>query len=160
MVLEKMGAEGVVLGKEQVGNIEENTLIASLCDLLERVWSHAIQQKQGKSALWSHLLKFQELEECNDNTKASDSGYFTPGALCSPGSSVKGYNSLSVKLFFSVVHFCTSVRKKLNQRGQTTLTNCFFSHTPHAAITWCALRKRLDCTYFLYVYLFWLFVLS
>lgn len=63
MVLEKMGAEGLILGKEQVGNIEENTLIASLCDLLERVWSHAVQQKHGKSALWNHLLKYQEYEE-------------------------------------------------------------------------------------------------
>lgn len=80
MVVEKMGAEGVHLGKEQIGNVEENTLIASLCDLLERVWSHAIQQKQGKSALWCHLLRYQEQDECNDNAnKPADPTYLTPG---------------------------------------------------------------------------------
>ncbi|KAK6630277.1 hypothetical protein RUM44_004944 [Polyplax serrata] len=68
MVLEKMGAEGLILGKEQIGNVEENTLIASLCDLLERVWSHAVQQKHGKSALWNHLLRYQEYEESNSKT--------------------------------------------------------------------------------------------
>lgn len=68
MVLEKMGTEGLILGKEQVGNIEENTLIASLCDLIERVWSHAVQQKQGKSALWDHLLKYQTYEENSSKT--------------------------------------------------------------------------------------------
>lgn len=85
MVVEKMGAEGVLLGKEQIGNVEENTLIASLCDLLERVWSHAIQEKQGKSALWSHLLRFQKQEECNDNSKPMDPVYLTPGMCMKMG---------------------------------------------------------------------------
>lgn len=57
--MEKMGAEGVVLG-EQLGHVEENTLIASFCDHLEKVWSHGMQQKQGKSALWSHLVRFKD----------------------------------------------------------------------------------------------------
>uniref|UniRef100_A0A4W3GVD9 DENN/MADD domain containing 5B n=1 Tax=Callorhinchus milii TaxID=7868 RepID=A0A4W3GVD9_CALMI len=65
MLVEKMGHEAVELGhgEANITGLEENTLIASLCDLLERIWSHGLQVKQGKSALWSHLLHFQESEE-------------------------------------------------------------------------------------------------
>ena len=48
MLVEKMGQEAVELGHGE-GNIigvEENTLIASLCDLLERIWSHGLQTKK------------------------------------------------------------------------------------------------------------------
>ncbi|KAM9301660.1 DENN domain-containing protein 5A [Gastrophryne carolinensis] len=87
MLVEKMGREAVELGHGEVSitGVEENTLIASLCDLLERIWSHGLLVKQvspylsslpikgystshlcpvfvpqGKSALWSHLLHYQE----------------------------------------------------------------------------------------------------
>ncbi|XP_066561382.1 DENN domain-containing protein 5B isoform X13 [Amia ocellicauda] len=65
MLVEKMGHEAVELGhgEASITGLEENTLIASLCDLLERIWSHGLQVKQGKSALWSHLLQYQEREE-------------------------------------------------------------------------------------------------
>ncbi|KAM6306900.1 LOW QUALITY PROTEIN: DENN domain-containing protein 5B-like [Podargus strigoides] len=65
MLVEKMGHEAVELGhgEANITGLEENTLIASLCDLLERIWSHGLQVKQGKSALWSHLLQYQEREE-------------------------------------------------------------------------------------------------
>ncbi|XP_068134357.1 LOW QUALITY PROTEIN: DENN domain-containing protein 5B [Hyperolius riggenbachi] len=65
MLVEKMGHEAVELGHADVNitGLEENTLIASLCDLLERIWSHGLQVKQGKSALWSHLVHFQERAE-------------------------------------------------------------------------------------------------
>ncbi|KAM7366804.1 hypothetical protein PAMP_014748 [Pampus punctatissimus] len=61
MLVEKMGREAVELGhgEANITGLEENTLIASLCDLLERIWSHGLQVKQGKSALWSHLLHYQ-----------------------------------------------------------------------------------------------------
>uniref|UniRef100_A0A3Q3N9X7 DENN/MADD domain containing 5A n=1 Tax=Mastacembelus armatus TaxID=205130 RepID=A0A3Q3N9X7_9TELE len=67
MLVEKMGREAVELGHGEVSitGVEENTLIASLCDLLERIWSHGLQVKQGKSALWSHLLHYQENKEKN-----------------------------------------------------------------------------------------------
>ncbi|XP_052808274.1 DENN domain-containing protein 5B-like isoform X7 [Mya arenaria] len=68
MLVEKMGQEAVELGHSE-GNltgVEENTLIASLCDLLERIWSHGLQTKKGKSALWSHVLNFVEIEEGNE----------------------------------------------------------------------------------------------
>uniref|UniRef100_A0A8C1P9A4 DENN/MADD domain containing 5A n=1 Tax=Cyprinus carpio TaxID=7962 RepID=A0A8C1P9A4_CYPCA len=72
MLVEKMGREAVELGHGEVSitGVEENTLIASLCDLLERIWSHGLQVKQGKSALWSHLLHYQESKEKRDATPA------------------------------------------------------------------------------------------
>lgn len=108
MLVEKMGREAVELGHGEVSitGVEENTLIASLCDLLERIWSHGLQVKQvsderrtksppgylqaaqltfpflsssifqGKSALWSHLLHYQENKEKNNAT---------PGSLGPPG---------------------------------------------------------------------------
>ncbi|OWK18191.1 hypothetical protein Celaphus_00009090, partial [Cervus elaphus hippelaphus] len=77
MLVEKMGREAVELGHGEVNitGVEENTLIASLCDLLERIWSHGLQVKQGKSALWSHLLHYQE----NRQRK------LTPGSLSTSG---------------------------------------------------------------------------
>lgn len=108
MLVEKMGREAVELGHGEVSitGVEENTLIASLCDLLERIWSHGLQVKQvrkpnlfhllytwlinlvkknnhtthfpcqGKSALWSHLLHYQESKEKSNAT---------PGSLGPPG---------------------------------------------------------------------------
>ncbi|XP_075214645.1 DENN domain containing pinstripe isoform X2 [Lycorma delicatula] len=79
MLVEKMGSEAVELGHTgQTSLVEENTLIASLCDLLERIWSHGLQAKQGKSALWSHLTNYQELEECNNSSKPIDPNFLSP----------------------------------------------------------------------------------
>ncbi|XP_073177534.1 DENN domain-containing protein 5B isoform X3 [Lepidochelys kempii] len=73
MLVEKMGHEAVELGhgEANITGLEENTLIASLCDLLERIWSHGLQVKQGKSALWSHLLQYQEREEKQEHMTES-----------------------------------------------------------------------------------------
>ncbi|KAM6091488.1 DENN domain-containing protein 5B isoform 6-T6 [Theristicus caerulescens] len=73
MLVEKMGHEAVELGhgEANITGLEENTLIASLCDLLERIWSHGLQVKQGKSALWSHLLQYQEREEKQEHSAES-----------------------------------------------------------------------------------------
>ncbi|XP_046395461.1 DENN domain-containing protein 5B isoform X2 [Ischnura elegans] len=82
MLVEKMGSEAVELGHvaASLSGLEENTLMASLCDLLERIWSHGLHKKQGKSALWSHLLSYQELEECGGGGKAAafDADALTP----------------------------------------------------------------------------------
>ncbi|XP_064140500.1 DENN domain-containing protein 5B isoform X4 [Loxodonta africana] len=91
MLVEKMGHEAVELGhgEANITGLEENTLIASLCDLLERIWSHGLQIKQGKSALWSHLIQFQDREEKQEHLaespvalgperRKSDSGIMLP----------------------------------------------------------------------------------
>ncbi|XP_053718048.1 DENN domain-containing protein 5B isoform X2 [Synchiropus splendidus] len=72
MLVEKMGREAVELGhgEANITGLEENTLIASLCDLLERIWSHGLQVKRGKSALWSHLLLYQDREEKLEQQRA------------------------------------------------------------------------------------------
>ncbi|XP_068117170.1 DENN domain-containing protein 5A isoform X2 [Hyperolius riggenbachi] len=77
MLVEKMGREAVELGHGEVSitGVEENTLIASLCDLLERIWSHGLLVKQGKSALWSHLLHYQ------DNRRRMAAGSFSHAEL-------------------------------------------------------------------------------
>uniref|UniRef100_A0A8C6PGL6 DENN/MADD domain containing 5B n=1 Tax=Nothobranchius furzeri TaxID=105023 RepID=A0A8C6PGL6_NOTFU len=61
MLMERMGKECVELGQGEasITGLQENTLIHGLCDLLERTWGHGLQLKQGKSALWSHLLHYQ-----------------------------------------------------------------------------------------------------
>lgn len=82
MLLEKMGSEAIALGlsvEVSVVGVEENTMIASLCDLLEKVWSHGLTNKQGKSALWSHLQSYLEIQESNSTTSKNESNYLTPG---------------------------------------------------------------------------------
>lgn len=59
-----MGREAVELGhgEASITGLEENTLIASLCDLLERIWSHGLQVKQvGQSG-------------CNSTNGVKDAG--------------------------------------------------------------------------------------
>lgn len=84
MLVEKMGTEEPDLGlgcEVSITGVEETTMIASLCDLLERLWSHGLQHKMGKSALWMHLINYQELEQCSNSTKPIDPNYLTPGML-------------------------------------------------------------------------------
>ncbi len=53
MVIQKMGKEALHLGHnyQSVSEIEENTLVSGLCDLLERIWSHGLQKKRVSSFL-------------------------------------------------------------------------------------------------------------
>ncbi|XP_058466909.1 DENN domain-containing protein 5B isoform X2 [Malaya genurostris] len=81
MLLEKMGTEAIELGlsgEASVIGVEENTMIASLCDLLEKVWSHGLVNKQGKSALWTHLTAYLEIKDCQNPSKQIDTNYLTP----------------------------------------------------------------------------------
>ncbi|KAJ2950602.1 hypothetical protein O0L34_g8854 [Tuta absoluta] len=96
MLVEKMGTEETDgLGPEvSIMGVEESTMIASLCDLLERLWSHGVQHKMGKSALWMHLTNYQELEQCSNSTKPIDPNYLTPD-LSSVGAEVEAQQSTS-----------------------------------------------------------------
>uniref|UniRef100_A0A0N4ZBK9 UDENN domain-containing protein n=1 Tax=Parastrongyloides trichosuri TaxID=131310 RepID=A0A0N4ZBK9_PARTI len=62
MLVDKMGKEAVDLGHSDVNitGVEENTLVAGFCDLLERVWAHGLNKKHGKSAFWNHVLNQQQ----------------------------------------------------------------------------------------------------
>jgi DENN domain-containing protein 5 len=62
-------------------DVEENSLITSMCDLLEKIWSHGLitphsksahtknhyhNNNQIKSPFWSHLLRyFEKMEKMN-----------------------------------------------------------------------------------------------
>ncbi|XP_022829510.1 DENN domain-containing protein 5A isoform X2 [Spodoptera litura] len=109
MLVEKMGTEESDLGlgcEVSITGVEESTMIASLCDLLERLWSHGLQHKMGKSALWMHLTNYQELEQCSNSTKPIDPNYLTPALawcvlrkrldyLSSVGAEVEAHQSTS-----------------------------------------------------------------
>ena len=69
-----------LIGIGLVEEMEENTLIASLCDLIERIWTHARSNDNEivKCAFWSHLATFSALgnnyENSSSETNSSYSG--------------------------------------------------------------------------------------
>lgn len=79
MLVEKLGAEAVELGHgEGLRGVEENTLVASLCDLLERIFSHGHTKKHGKSSLWTILLSHEEGDKINSSRRSSSQSYLAP----------------------------------------------------------------------------------
>ncbi|XP_053496925.1 DENN domain-containing protein 5B isoform X8 [Ictalurus furcatus] len=103
MLVEKMGREAVALGhgEANITGLEENTLIASLCDLLERIWSHGLQVKQGKSALWSHLRHYQDrVEKMEQQAESSVS----PGPEKRKSESSMGLSVLRVSVVQDMRH--------------------------------------------------------
>ena len=76
LLVQKMGREAFIMGHgelrgKNVTGVEENTLIASLCDLLERIWSHGLRfNREGRSCLWSHLMSFVNRSEGRDRTSS------------------------------------------------------------------------------------------
>ncbi|KAJ7998153.1 hypothetical protein DPEC_G00219640 [Dallia pectoralis] len=65
MLMERMGKErGETCQQEaNITGLQENTLIHSICVLLERTWAHGLKIKQRRSALWSHLQHYLANEE-------------------------------------------------------------------------------------------------
>lgn len=51
LLLMKMGKEALHLGHQDsnIHGVEENTLVAGFCDLLDRVWAHGLKKKQVKN---------------------------------------------------------------------------------------------------------------
>lgn len=119
MLLEKMGTEAVALGLSKNDGIEENTLIASLCDLLEKIWSHGLQSKQGKSALWTHLQAYVELQDARSSNCIPD-----PTAVSSNIAAIGPLKSAGG-----------------NKVGVTP------SYVTAPALAWNVMRKRMDCKY-------------
>lgn len=122
MLLEKMGTEAVALGLNKNDGIEENTLIASLCDLLEKIWSHGLQSKQGKSALWSHLQTYVELQDARSSNSVSNNSCGSP-------------------------HFSSnnSGSPKSTGGNKVGITTSYAVAAP--ALAWNVMRKRMDCKY-------------
>ena len=71
ILLEKLGQEVAVQwghlsttgNTSGGGSAEENMLVASVCDLIERVWSHGLRSRQRKSAFWHFLFKYGSANE-------------------------------------------------------------------------------------------------
>merc|ERR1719312_1997656 len=61
ILLEKLGQEAVEWGHGQIGfNVtEENMLVGSLCDLLERIWAHGLQTRHKKISILVLSLQVQ-----------------------------------------------------------------------------------------------------
>ena len=89
ILLEKLGQEAVEWGHGEVGvtGSEENMLVASVCDLVERIWSHGLQSQQRKSALWHYLYKYGRANEKNLRFK----GTLGSQAYCVPLINSKPY---------------------------------------------------------------------
>ncbi|KAF4080979.1 hypothetical protein AMELA_G00155500 [Ameiurus melas] len=110
MLVEKMGREAVALGhgEANITGLEENTLIASLCDLLERIWSHGLQVKQGKSALWSHLRHYQDrvekMEQQAESSGAAHRHTLSPGQEKRKSESSVGLSVLRVSVVQDMRH--------------------------------------------------------
>ncbi|CAD5212281.1 unnamed protein product [Bursaphelenchus okinawaensis] len=75
LLLMKMGKEALDLGHHDsaVQGVEENTLVAGFCDLLDRVWANDLkkktavndrtwtqEEKKRKSALWTNIFRYCE----------------------------------------------------------------------------------------------------
>ncbi|KAM8861864.1 DENN domain-containing protein 5B-like [Synchiropus picturatus] len=94
MLMERMGKESVEPGQGEanITGLQESTLIYGLCDLLERTWGHGLQLKQGKSALWSHLLHYQAAQvkvELPPESPGPEPGTPDEGAFLLRGSLIK-----------------------------------------------------------------------
>ena len=55
-------------------------LVVSICDLIERIWSHGLQNRNGKSSLWYYLYKFGRANEKQMKCK----GVMGKQAFCVP----------------------------------------------------------------------------
>lgn len=81
-------------------DVEENSLITSLCDLLEKIWSHGLIQphtknahtknhyhnnNQIKSPFWSHLLRYYEKMEKKSHAEGSLKNSEAAQLLSTPG---------------------------------------------------------------------------
>ena len=82
ILIEKMGTEELG-GGHTVDEAEENTLIATLADLIERIWAHAMSpENEGthKSPFWGHLLAYAAVQSRGMNSKSDfDSNLLNPG---------------------------------------------------------------------------------
>lgn len=74
ILLAKIGSDDKIPSgpsSPSASNYEENTLIAALCDLIERIWSHARsddyesnpQWESSKCPLWTHLVAFHNFQQ-------------------------------------------------------------------------------------------------
>lgn len=140
ILVAKMGKEAVQLGHTDLSlmGVEENTLVASMCDMVERIWNHGLVRKKGKSALWSHLLALQEMEKAMETGKLSNPDYLTPPdpqfSVVDPSSSlsVTPQDQQQQNL---VVNYFQNLQKEMNSAVSST-TSPETSTTTTTAAPW------------------------
>uniref|UniRef100_A0A7N6BGM9 DENN domain containing 5B n=1 Tax=Anabas testudineus TaxID=64144 RepID=A0A7N6BGM9_ANATE len=79
MLMERMGKESAELGQGEanITGLQENTLIHSLCDLLERTWGHGLQLKQVRhthTRHFTHPISSDDLQEHLELSRTLDDG--------------------------------------------------------------------------------------
>uniref|UniRef100_A0A671Y5C8 DENN/MADD domain containing 5B n=1 Tax=Sparus aurata TaxID=8175 RepID=A0A671Y5C8_SPAAU len=124
MLMERMGKESVELGQGEanITGLQENTLILGLCDLLERTWGHGLQLKQGKSALWSHLLHYQAAHGKTEAPAESPGQSTTPAVLFSLFIQTMSEGLSEVGQARAWIHLALE-KKMLSQHLKELLTN-------------------------------------
>ncbi|VDP12480.1 unnamed protein product [Soboliphyme baturini] len=134
LLVEKLGKEAVELGHNDLNvvGIEENTLVASLCDLIERIWNHGYYKRKGKSAFWSYLVAFQRLDKYTENGKSLLSNRLTPdlspwsnNAVSPSLKSPEGFNSSPEH-----THRSSSVESSSPRKRNSTRTHSPDSMSP------------------------------
>ena len=60
---------------------EENTMIAKMCDLLERIWGHGLRKRESRSPLWSHLIAFADVYPSDEQEDGTSLLYGTPPTI-------------------------------------------------------------------------------
>ncbi|XP_074602839.1 DENN domain containing pinstripe isoform X2 [Brevipalpus obovatus] len=81
ILLAKMGNDEIApLGFGSPEDTEENTLIATLCGLIERIWSHARSNDKEtvRCPFWSHVLAFIAIHGDEEENPQIDSASLTP----------------------------------------------------------------------------------
>lgn len=100
-----MGSDEIGTSQNTLPNLEENSLISTLCDLIERIWSHATyddyenkgQLTSNKCPFWVHLNAFHEQQQnCFRNGEGSSHHDSLSNGSQSP-ESVSGVNWTSIK---------------------------------------------------------------
>lgn len=87
--------------------------------MLEKIWSHGLQSKQGKSALWNHLLAYLELLEARQAAGSGDTNN-SPNLNSRPNSP-----------------------KTSNSGNKVGISSSYAVAAP--ALAWNVMRKRMDC---------------
>lgn len=121
MLMEKIDTE-----KGGYADVEENQLITSMCDLLEKIWSHGLitphsksahtknhyhNNNQIKSPFWSHLLRYLEkIESKNGGGLMNGTGSLQKNQLLStPGKYLHFIMLMVMEKYFIFMHSSISL---------------------------------------------------
>ena len=125
ILLEKMTSDEVALVSLPLqDDMEGNTLIASLCDLIERVWNHEIKNHDSRSSFWSYVTAY-----CDNNSQSvTDSS--------DRNASLFQSDRLTGELFFAHLSFTASQCFRSSVSSIVTIFH-FLSLADYSDKKWC-----------------------